>query len=142
MFRFFFLATVCFTLSACMIYAPTYVSQPSTTVVQYESSSTVDSHESTVIKTTNEVSERVVPKATLPSTQRSLAACGAFTLPREAVPEFLTDEMMAVAKDSDELDVVLGNQIARLQTYIDGMHSKVEQAHNKWLESCKQKVLD
>jgi hypothetical protein len=125
-----------------MIYAPTYVSQPSTTVVHYESSSTVDSHESAVTKQTNEVSERVVSKAPLPSTQRSLAACGAFTLPREAIPEFLTDEMMAVAKDSDELDVVLGNHIGKLQTYIDNMHSKVEQAHLRWMESCKQKLLD
>lgn len=142
MFRFFFLAPVCLALSACMIYAPTYVSQPSTTVVHYESSSTVDSRQSTVTKQTNEVSERVVQKAPLPSTQRSLAACGAFTLPREAIPEFLTDEMMAVAKDSDELDVVLGSHIDKLQTYIDGIHSEVEQAHQKWLESCKQKVLD
>lgn len=142
MFKPFFLASVCLTLSACVIYAPTYVSQPSTTVVHYESSSTVDSHQSTVTKQTNEVSERVEPKAPLPSTQRSLAACGAFTLPREAVPEFLTDEMMAVAKDSDELDAVLGNQISRLQTYIGSIHSKVEQAHQKWLESCNQKLLD
>lgn len=142
MFRFFLLAPVCLALSACMFYAPTYVSQHSTTVVHYESPSTVDSHDSTAITKTNEGSERVVSKAPLTSTKRSLAACGAFTLPREAIPEFLTDEMMATAKDSDELDVVLGNHIDKLQTYIESMHSKVEQAHQKWLESCKQKLLD
>lgn len=142
MFRFFFLASVCLSLSACMIYAPTYVSQPSTTVVHYESSSTVDSHQSTVTKQTNEVSERVEPKAPLSSTQRSLAACGAFTLPREAVPIFLTQDDMTTAPPEAQVDMILAQKVKELQTYIDGIHSKVEQAHRKWLESCKQKLLD
>lgn len=139
--KLFVLPVVCLALSACVIYAPTYTSNPSKTVVHYESTSTVDSHETTVPQKTKEVSKRVESKATLPS-QRSLAVCGAFTLPREVVPAYLTDDLMATAKDGQELDLILGKKVKELQTYIDGMHSKIEQAHQKWLESCKQKLLD
>lgn len=135
------LTSVCLALSACMLYAPTYVSQPSTTVVHVATTSTADSHDSNVKQKTTEVSKRVASKATT-TKQRPLAVCGAFTLPREVVPEYLTEELMATAKDVDELDTLVGMKVKELQTYIDSMHSKIEQAHAKWLESCQQKLLD
>lgn len=142
MFRIFFLACVCSALSACVFYAPTYVSQPSTAVVHYESTSTVDSHEETVKQETIGRSERVVPKATSTRKQRTLAECEAFTLPRGVAPPYLTDKHIAAAKDGNEIDQLLGMKVKELQTYIDGMHSRLEQAHAKWLESCTQKLLD
>lgn len=134
------LTLVCLTLSACMIYAPTYVSKSSPTVVHVESTSAVVSQDSPVTQKTNEVSKRVVLKEPPKSTQRSLAVCGTFTLPREAKPIFLTQLDMTSAPVDAQVDVVLAKKVKELQTYIDSMHSKVEQAHARWLESCEQKL--
>lgn len=133
---------LCAALSACVVYAPTYVSEDQNTVVHYESTSTVDSHSSTVKPQTKEVSERVVQKVAQPRDQRPLAVCGAFTLPREAQkPEYLTDAMLANVKDLPELDRLVGLKMKELQTHIDKVHSRYEQAHDKWLEACIDKLL-
>jgi len=133
---------VCVALSACVVYAPTYVSENRSTVVHNESTSTVDSHELAVTKETKEVSERVAQKATRPRDQHPLAVCGAFTLPREAhKPEYLTEAHLALAKDLPELDKMIGAKMKELQTHIDSVHTKYEQAHNKWLEACIDKLL-
>lgn len=134
------LTLVCLTLSACMIYAPTYVSESSPTVVQIESTSATQTKERVVKQKTNEVSKRVVPKEPPKSTQRSLAVCGTFTLPREAKPIYLTYDDMVLAPIDAQVDVVLARKVKELQTYIDSMNSKIEQAHAKWLESCEQKL--
>lgn len=135
------LAPVCLALSACVIYAPTYVSQPSTTVVHYEATSTSSASNSNVKQKTIEVSKRVVPKVQA-TTQRKLADCGTFTLPREAAPKNLTLLELEAATSATALDQLLGLRVIELQTYIDSMHSKIEQAHVKWLESCQKKLLD
>lgn len=132
---------VCLILSACVIYAPTYVSQPSRTVVHYDTTSTSGSFNSNVKQETNEVSERVASKATAKK-QRPLAVCGAFTLPREAVPAVITSDDIESAPDAEALDQLLGGKVLELQTYIESMNSKFEQAHLKWMESCEQKLLD
>lgn len=137
------LLSVCVTLSACVVYAPTYVSEDQSTVVHYESTSTVGTNQSTpVTKQTNEVSKRVPPKATRPRDQHTLAECGAFTLPREAQkPEYLTEAKLALAQDIPELDRIVGAKMKELQTHIDNMQSKYEQAHIKWMEACNDKLL-
>lgn len=142
MLKIFILAPVCLALSACMLYAPTYESKTHTTVVHYETTSTVDSHDSTVKQKTTEVSKRVESKAPAPIKRPKLADCKAFTLPREAAPARFSEESFNKAVDNDQLDLLLITQINELQTYIDSMHSKIEQAHLEWLESCKQKLLD
>jgi hypothetical protein len=90
---------------------------------------------------TIEVSKRVVPKVQA-TTQRKLADCGTFTLPREAAPKNLTLLELEAATSATALDQLLGLRVIELQTYIDSMHSKIEQAHVKWLESCQKKLLD
>lgn len=135
------LTPVCLALSACMIYAPTYVSETSSTVVHYESTST-QVHTAPVVKQeTNEVSKRVVSKPS-PTGPRLLAVCGDFTLPREVTPDMMTPDDMDESVKSADIDAMLATQVKELQTYIGNMHSKIEQAHRKWMESCQQKLLD
>lgn len=135
------LVPVCMILSACVVYAPTYVSQPSKTVVHYDTTSTSDSYNSNVTQKTNEVSKRVALKEAA-TKQRSLAVCGSFTLPREAIPAVITQDDLEASPDEKALDLLLGRKVLELQTYIEGMHSRIEQAHITWLESCNQKLLD
>lgn len=130
---------VCLTLSACVVYAPTYVVDTQDTVVHYESTSrtiTVSQQK------TNEVSERVSPKV-VQRDQRTLADCGAFILPREAQkPHYMTVDDMATAPGLAALDDMLGAKMKELQTHIDKLHSEYEQAHLKWMEACQKKLLN
>lgn len=135
------LTPVCLALSACMIYAPTYVSETRSTVVHYESTSTQVPAVPVVKQETNEVSKRVASKPS-PTGPRLLAVCGDFTLPREVKPDMMTPADLEDATSYAELDAKLAMQVKELQTYIGSMHSKIEQAHRKWMESCQQKLLD
>lgn len=135
------LVPVCLILSACVLYAPTYVTQTSKTVVHLDTTSTSGSYNSNVTQETTEVSERVVPKDTIVR-RPSLAVCGSFILPREVVPAVITNADLEAAPDAEAIDVLLGGKVLELQTYIEGMHSRIEQAHVKWMESCNQKLLD
>lgn len=141
MLRFLSLASVCFALSACMIYAPTYAPQTSTTVVHYESAS-AQTTLSELKQETNEATERVVLKPTFIKSTKSIEACEKLILPREAKPIFLTRLDMTNADPTVEVDVLLAKKVKELQTHIETMNSRFEQAHAKWLESCKQKLLD
>lgn len=130
---------VCLTLSACMVYAPTYVNETQKTVVHYESTSSLNNR---LEQETIEVSERVDPKVKHHVSQRTLADCDTFALPRDAQkPKYLTDEEMASAKDLPTLDRMIGLKMKELQTHIDTMHSRYEQAHRKWMETCTNKLL-
>lgn len=135
------LAPVCLALSACVVYAPTYVSNSSKTVVHYEATSTSSQYSSNVKQKTKEVSERVVYKEK-DAKQHTLAECDNFILPREVVPDYVTRNDLYSVTSTESLDLLLGNQVLQLQTYIDSMHSKIEQAHLEWLESCQKKLLD
>lgn len=131
---------VCLTLSACMVYAPTYVNQTQNTVVRHETTSTLNVRTK---QETNEVSERVGPKVTLRSGQRTLADCDAFAHPRDArKPKYLTDVELASAEDLPAFDTMVAKKLKELQTYIDSFPSKYEQAHQRWLEACTNKLLD
>lgn len=131
---------VCLTLSACMIYAPTYVDQTQNTVVHYETTSSLNVRTE---QETIEVSERVDPKVTLRSGQRTLADCGTFALPREAQkPKFLTEDELATAADIQVFDTMVARKLKELQTHIDKLHSEYEQAHKKWMETCSNKLLN
>lgn len=130
---------VCLTLSACVIYAPTYVNNTQKTVVHYESTSSLNTRQK---QETIEVSERVDSKVNHHLKQRTLADCDPFSLPRGALkPRYLTDADLASAKDLATLDRMIGLKMKELQTYIDVMHSKYEQAHVKWMEACANKLL-
>lgn len=130
---------LCLTLSACMVYAPTYVNENQNTVVHHESTSSLDVRTK---QETNEVSERVYPKVTLRSGQRTLADCDAFALPREVLkPKYLTDEELAMAEDLTAFDTLAATKLKELQIYIDSLPSKYEQAHKQWLEACTNKLL-
>ncbi len=130
---------VCLTLSACVVYAPTYVYEYQNTVVHYESTSTANSR---VEQKTTEVSKRVDPKVERHLGQRTLADCDTFALPREAQrPKYLTDEELALATDLVTSDRIIGMKMKELQTHIETMHSKYEQAHQKWKETCANKLL-
>lgn len=131
--------SVCVLLSGCVIYAPTYVNKDRHTVVHYESSSS--SVAANEIKETNEESVRVPEKPTQTSIKRTLANCDAFTLPREASrPKYLTEHDLVNAISDDEIDRILGLKIKELQTHIDKVHSRIEQAHVKWMEACEAKL--
>jgi len=130
---------VCLTLSACVVYAPAYVTNQNT-VVHYESTSTSSWRSE---QQTKEVSERVTPKAKPPTKERKLVSCDAFVLPRDAQkPKYLTAVDLATAKDLPALDKMIGVKMKELQTHIDTMHSKYEQAHQRWMETCTNKVLN
>lgn len=131
---------VCLTLSACVVYAPTYVKQTEETVVHNAATS---SQNVRIEQETKEVSERVDPKVTRRSGQRSLAVCGTFALPREAKkPRYLTDVELATAADLNMFDEMVARKMKELQTYIDKLDSDYEQAHNKWMETCSKKLLN
>lgn len=131
---------VCLCLSACVFYTPTYVNNDQDAVVHYESTSTLVQ---SIQQETKEVSERVVQKVAKPKRQSTLAACGPFILPREAQkPKYLTDVDMLDAEDLPALDRMLGMKMKELQTHIDTLHSKYEQAHQRWLEVCMDKYSD
>ena len=136
-------ASVCLTLSACMIYAPTYAPQTSATVVHYEYASTQIQTE--LKQKTTEAKARVEQVPVSHNGKRSLDVCGKPTLPRGVRPVFLSADDIAATEASDDvkaLDILVGTKVKELQTYIEHMHSEYEQAHAKWLESCKQKLLD
>lgn len=137
--KFAILLGVCLSLSACVVYAPTYISDTTNTVVHYESTS---QSYTTQKQETKEVSERVTLKAAQPRDQRSLADCGAFILPREAQkPRYLTDRDFALAKHPDQFDKMVAGHLKELQTHIDKLHSEYEQAHRRWMETCAKKLL-
>ncbi len=141
MLRFLSLASVCLALSACMIYAPTYAPQTSTTVVHYETASaqvvTPELKQQTI-----EAKERVVLKQAPVKPTRSIDECKPFTLPRGSTPDFWNDDTLGEVKSEAEFDAIVVNHIKVLQTHIKTMNSRFEQAHAKWLESCKQNLLD
>lgn len=131
---------VCLSLSACMVYAPTYVEEKQNTVVHYESTSQsrVDQKQETV-----GVPERVRTKVVHKRNQRTLADCGTFTLPREAQkPTYLTDDELAQPADSIIFDTMIARKLKELQNHIDNLHSEYEQAHIKWMETCAKKLLN
>lgn len=128
---------LCFLLSGCVIYTPSYNSQQAT--VRYQFTSVADDHTATTT-TTKEVSERVVPKVPHLSAQRPLAECEPFTLPRATpTPPRPSNDVLDGATSSDELDKLLGAYVKALRTYIDSERAKIEQAHHEWLAHCQQK---
>lgn len=129
--------TLCSLLSACVIYTPMNVSY--STVVHTESTSSVVTRdaERTI---TNEVSGRVAPNAHS-SKQRSLADCEPFALPRDTKkPKPLTRDDLAGPRTLQALDELVMGKLDEYRIHADSVHSKIEQAHQKWLESCQQKV--
>lgn len=127
---------LCFILSACVVYTPNNVEY--TTVVHNETTSSVTIVTEKTI--TNEVSGRVVQKQHS-SAQRLLADCEPFALPRDVQkPKELYPEDLMGPRTVEELDRLLMSKIKEYQTYVDSAHSKIEQAHQKWLETCQQKV--
>lgn len=131
---------VCLSLSACVVYAPTYVTNDQNTVVHYESTSTLTESRK---QETIGVSERVVQKVAQSREQRTLADCGAFILPRGAQkPIYLTDVEFASAEDLPAFDTMVAKKLKELQIHIDKLHSEYEQAHVKWMESCNKKLLN
>lgn len=129
------LLTLCTLLSACMIYTPQ--TNVYSTVVHNESTSSVLQPEKTI---TTEVSARVAQK-THSGIQRSLADCDNFVLPRDAhKPKVLTKNDLLGPRTIDALDQLLMAKIDEYRTYVDSINSKYEQAHQKWLETCQQKV--
>lgn len=128
---------LCSLLSACVNYTPTNVTYA--TVVHNESTSSVVVTTSEK-NTTNEVSGRVEQKSQT-SIQRPLADCDKFVLPRDLrSPKALTKADLAGPRSLEALDHLLSDKLNEYQTYIDSLPSRVEQAHNKWLEACQQKV--
>lgn len=127
---------LCSLLSACVIYTPSNVTY--TTVVHNETtSSVVNAPEK---RKTNEVSGRVVQNKHT-GAQRSLAECGPFILPRDIrKPEPLTRAHVIGPRTMDAVDDLFLHKLNEYRTYVDSVHSKIEQAHQKWLESCQQKV--
>lgn len=134
--KFLSVITVCVMLSACVIYTPTDVTY-STVVHNETTSSTILDVEQ---KLTNGVSERVTRNA-LSSKQRTLADCDNFVLPRDIQkPKALTIDDISGPRSVEALDQLLIAKIDEYRTYIDSMHSKIEQAHQVWLESCQHKI--
>ncbi|ARV76860.1 hypothetical protein PHABIO_229 [Pseudomonas phage Phabio] len=130
---------LCSLLSACVIYTPTENVTYSTVVHSVTTSSVVNAPEKTI---TNEVSKRVVQEKHT-STQRSLADCKPFTLPRDVLkPKELKDEDLLGPRTLKAFDQLLVAKIKEYRTHVDSVHSKIEQAHQKWLESCQQKLLE
>lgn len=130
---------VCLTLSACVVYAPTYVDDNQKTVVHYESTSSLNTR---LEQKTTEVSKRVDPKVKHHLSQRTLADCDTFALPRDALkPMYLTDADLAAATDLATSDRIISTKMKELQTHIDGIYSKFEQAHQRWMETCAKKLL-
>ena len=130
------LLALCITLSGCVIYSPTYNSQE--TVIHYAASA-VDNH-STVTTTTKAVTKRGQPEKPHSSAQRPLADCGRFDLPPAGpIPKQLTEGDLELATSDSEVDQMLSAYAKALRTYIDSERSKIEQAHKKWLDSCRQK---
>lgn len=128
---------LCSLLSACVYYTPMNVTY--STVVHNESTSSVVVSTSERTKT-NEVSERVVQK-TQNSVQRSLADCEPFVLPRDThKPKPITDADLLGPRSLTAMDQLLTSKLKEYQTYIDSQPSRIEQAHNKWLEACLKKV--
>lgn len=134
--KFVTILALCSFLSACVIYTPTNFNY--TTVVHSESTSSVASNlERTK---TNEVSGRVAQNAHS-SNQRSLADCKPFVLPRDIQkPKELTKVDLLGPRTLEAIDQLLVGKLDEYRTYVDSVHSKIEQAHHEWLESCQQKL--
>lgn len=125
-------------LSSCVIYMPKK-SVYSTVVYVNNTSSSVSTVEK---KITNGVSERVVENGQT-SSQRSLAECPEFVLPRDtAKPKPLTKSDLEGPRSLQALDQLIMAKLAEYRTHTDIIHSKIEQAHREWLESCQQILLD
>lgn len=136
--KFVMVLTLCYLLSACVIYTPTNVTY--STVVHNESTSLVVNAPEK--KLTNEVSGRVVQNKHT-SAQRSLAECKPFALPRDILkPKELTEDDLAGPRTLEAIDQLLMFKIKEYRIHVDSVHSKIEQAHKKWLESCQQKLLE
>lgn len=128
---------VCLLLSACVVYAPTYVNNDWNMMVHHESVPTlVERKKEETIGT----SERGESNTVKPRKQFTLADCGEFTLPREAQkPKYITDLDLVNIEDLLAFDRMLGLKMKELQTHIDTIHSKYEQAHRKWMDDCMVK---
>lgn len=133
------LATIfalCSLLSACVIYTPTAVTY--STVVHNETTSSVVSAPEKI--KTIEVSERVVQKKP-DNASRSVLSCDKFVLPRDTrKPKVLTRSDLEGPRSIEALDQLLMAKLDEYRTYVDSVHSEIEQAHLKWLESCQQKL--
>lgn len=128
---------LCSFLSACVNYAPTNVTYM--TVVHNETTSSVANMVPEKTRTI-EVSGRVQQNSQT-SIQRSLADCDKFVLPRDIRgPKALTKDDLAGPRTLIGIDHLVMSKLNEYQTHIDSLPSKIEQAHNKWLEVCLQKV--
>ncbi|BEG72427.1 hypothetical protein [Pseudomonas phage vB_PaeM_PS119XW] len=131
-----YLLVLCLTLSGCVIYAPRYTTQ---TVVQQETTSSWEFSQPQ-IKTITEVKERVI-QTPVTEQKRPLASCEPFVLPRAALlPEKPNEEELASAQSSEEIDRKLSEYVAELRAYNVAERSKIEQAHQKWLDHCQRKL--
>ena len=131
-----YLLVLCLTLSGCVIYAPRYTTQ---NVVHQETTSSWE-YTQPLTKTITEVKERVI-QTQVTEQKRPLASCEPFVLPRAGtLPTKPSDEELASALTSEEIDRQLSAYVDRLRAYNVVERSKIEQAHQKWLDRCQRKL--
>lgn len=120
-------------LSGCVIYAPKYTTQ---TVVQQETTSDLSYRNQVETRTTTEVRERPI-QTPVTEQKRTLASCEPFVLPKaRALPSKPSDEELAKAQTSDDLDRLIGQYISELREHNLKERVIIEQAHTKWMTGC------